>query len=775
MCVCVCVCVCVRSGTSEASPMVAGAAALLASQPGFRSNPALIRQTLINDGNQNYVHQEDGGGSVTAPLLDVSNPADFTAETVPAAVMPRASVTDAYVSEPPVGQTGSATFTISLSAPPPDGETVWLHVATANGTAKSGTDYTALPSSTIVSFGPGQTTQTVTVPIKGDNFPLGSTTFALNLSAGMGVSISDSSATATLVDGPSAPVPQAFSVSDATAVVPSSGTGSATFTVSLPNPVASGVTTSVKVATADGTAHAGVDYTSVSQTLTFPAGTQSETVTVPVLAAAAQSADKTFSLKLSGAVGASLADISATGTLVNPAGPLQLSVSDAWGSGGSSQSFVVSLNAPPAPGQTVSVKVATANGTAHAGVDYTSVPSTTLSFAPGQTSRTVSVPVNHNTTTKNKTYSLKLSSPVAAVVVDSAGTGTITPDSAPAAAPLTASIADLWTIEAAAGSSAVQQATVSLSAPVPAGQTVSLSVATADGTAQAGTDYVAIPKTTLTFTAGQQSQPVSVTTTGTPTPYTAKTFTLNLSGPSSGLAIADAQATVTLNDPQGPLQMSIGNAWVNDAPTGATENFVVALSSPAVSPVSATVTTANGTAVSGLDFDPPASTVSFAPGDSTDTVSVPVNGGDLGITTFTVTLASPTGAVLIDSQGVGTIAGDQAPLQISVSDPAVTKSDSATTPMTYTLSLSAPVPSGRTVTVTTATTAGGTAKSGTDFAPLPATPVTFTAGQSSANAVVQVLGDVTPEPNLTVLLALSGASGATIVDAAGVGTIMSND
>ena len=61
-----------------------------------------------------------------------------------------------------------------------------------------------------------------------------------------------------------------------------SGSVDAVFTVSLTRP--SSETVTVVAQTADGTATAGVDYTAVGPvTLTFPAGTISQTFTVPVL------------------------------------------------------------------------------------------------------------------------------------------------------------------------------------------------------------------------------------------------------------------------------------------------------------------------------------------------------------------------------------------------------------------------------------------------------------------------------------------------------------
>ena len=86
--------------------------------------------------------------------------------------------------------------------------------------------------------------------------------------------------------------------------------------------------------------------------------------------------------------------------------------------------FVVTLSA--ASTSTVTVRYGTANGTAQAGVDYQSA-SGTLTFAPGQTSQTISVPVLGGVVgTSSKTFSVTLSNPSSATLARTQATGTIT-------------------------------------------------------------------------------------------------------------------------------------------------------------------------------------------------------------------------------------------------------------------------------------------------------------------------------------------------------------
>ena len=71
------------------------------------------------------------------------------------------------------------------------------------------------------------------------------------------------------------------------------------------------------MATSDGTATAGSDYTATSGTLSFAAGETEKTVSVPVLDDAHDEGSETLTLTLSNPSGAYLADGSATGTITN--------------------------------------------------------------------------------------------------------------------------------------------------------------------------------------------------------------------------------------------------------------------------------------------------------------------------------------------------------------------------------------------------------------------------------------------------------------------------
>ena len=83
----------------------------------------------------------------------------------------------------------------------------------------------------------------------------------------------------------------------------------------------------------------------------------------------------------------------------------------------------------------VSVAYATADGTATAGSDYTAT-SGTLVFAPGETSKTIAVPILGDTAFEpDETFTLTLSNPVNATSAQQRRPGAITNDDAPTATP----------------------------------------------------------------------------------------------------------------------------------------------------------------------------------------------------------------------------------------------------------------------------------------------------------------------------------------------------
>ncbi|HQS10880.1 MAG TPA: cellulase family glycosylhydrolase, partial [Xanthobacteraceae bacterium] len=193
-------------------------------------------------------------------------------------------------------------------------------------------------------------------------------------------------------------------------------------------------------------------------TLTFAPGETSKLVHVQVTGDTAVETNETLSLNLANPTGATLADASATGTILNddvaPVPPV-VSIADATlaeGNAGTSD-FAFTVTLDKAATGLVSVQYATANGIASAGSDY-AAQTGTLTFAAGETSKVVHIQVTGDTAVEaNETFTVKLSAPTGATLGHATATGTIlNDDTAPPAHVPEISVSDASVVEGNPGS-----------------------------------------------------------------------------------------------------------------------------------------------------------------------------------------------------------------------------------------------------------------------------------------------------------------------------------
>ena len=364
--------------------------------------------------------------------------------------------------------------------------------------------------------------------------------------------------------------------------------------------------------------------------------------------------------------------------------------------------FTVTLS--PAASVQATVDYAEASGgSATSGTDYTALTAGTLTFAPGVTTRTVSVTVTGDTNQESDdTVRLQLSNPTPSGFVIATGmgtgTGTIVDDDTP-----TLTIDSPRVAEGNSGTTELVF-TVRLE-PASTGQ---VSVNWGDlgnGTAESGTDYTLSPNNgTLTFAAGETSKTVPVEVRGDSAVEPDETVRVRIISPSpSGTPIRNAAGAVAgfatgvgtiANDDRPPPSslpsLTIDAPQVVEGPSGttATLRFTVTMSRTSARPVTVTYEdTGSGTARAGalcergadyLAFAP--GTVTFAPGTRTRTIDVTVIGDavDEPAELVVVRLRSAVNATLSVSTGVGTITDDD-PSARSWSLPLVVASNPAET------------------------------------------------------------------------------------------------
>ena len=213
-----------------------------------------------------------------------------------------------------------STVTVSVQLDTAPGRTVTIPITTFHQGGASTADYSGVLSS--VTFQSGDTQKSFVFTATqdqedDDNESVGLSFGTLTTSVSAG---SPNTTTVSITDDDDPPIQQqqpptlpVVSVSSTTPTV-DEGAGSATFTITLDNTWASDV--QVDVATSDGTATAGSDYTAVNpHTVTIPANQQSVVVSVSITDDSTDETDETFTLTLSNPSNATLGTTLATTTI----------------------------------------------------------------------------------------------------------------------------------------------------------------------------------------------------------------------------------------------------------------------------------------------------------------------------------------------------------------------------------------------------------------------------------------------------------------------------
>ncbi|GBL15644.1 hypothetical protein MTo_02959 [Microcystis aeruginosa NIES-1211] len=167
----------------------------------------------------------------------------------------------------------------------------------------------------------------------------------------------------------------------------------------------------------------------------------------------------------------------------------------------------------------------------------------------------------------------------------------------------------------------------------------------------------------------------------------------------------------------------------------------------------------SGTATNGIDYTSLPTSVTFAAGSSTATVTVDPT-ADTTVEndeTVALTLATGTGYTIGTTTAVtGTITNDDLPsITLAVSPSSVT--EDGTTNLVYTFTRTGVTTNALTVNYSV----GGTATNGTDYTSIP-TSVTFAANSSTATVTVDPTADTTVESDETVILTLAAGTGYTV-------------
>ncbi len=238
---------------------------------------------------------------------------------------------------------------------------------------------------------------------------------------------------------------------------------------------------------------------------------------------------------------------------------------------------------------------------------------------------------------------------------------------------------------------------------------------------------------------------------------------------------SEFSAAIQAQPPQ-EVTISISDRTVTEGNSGTVDAvFGVTLSGTSNQTITVVFTTANDSA-GATDYQSTTGTLTFAPLQTSQSVTVRVNGDTLDEPneTFFVNLSGATNATIGDGQGVGTILDDDEPeeeeLKITINDVTVTEGDQGTVNAVFVVSISGPL---RQPVVVSFETANHTADA-SDYQPSMGV-LTFQPGEIGRTVTIRVLGDTLDEPNETFFVNLTNVTHATVEDGQGIGTIVDDD
>ena len=692
----------------------------------------------------------------TVTLTDTDDPVSF-------------SIADAEATEG-----GKITFTVSRAGAGDNVASVKVTTATDSGDdakAADADDYTAIATAQTLNFAKGVTSQMVEIQTTQDDLFEPDETFKAVLSApalgqndpGTGVSIESGKGTAigTIKNDDTEP---SFAVADASASEGEAITFTVTRSGAMDNAVS--VKWNTKADSSDGAnAASASDYTPVTaaRTLTFAKGVGSQTFTVATTEDNLDEDDETFLVELTEAVGGTISDAEATGTINDDdAAPSGITLSvDTNGSTAGTPSTVAedagatvvtvtaTVNGTTRYVEAQTVAVSVADGTAASPADYAAVSNFNITIAAGGASQTGSftvTPVDDDLDESNETIN------VTGTLTDITITGT-TVTFTDNDDPVSFSIADA---EATEGG----KVTFTVSRAGAEDNVASVKIATAadsgdDVNAASTSDYTAIATAqTLNFAKGVTSQTVEVQTTQDDLFEPDETFKAVLSAPAladgdpgTGVSIESgkgtATGTITNDDTEPSFAVADASASEGDAITftvtrsGAMDNAVSVKWNTKAATGAGAASTTDYTAVTA------ARTLTFAKGAATQTFTVATTEDNLDEDdeTFLVELTEPAGGTIATAEATGTINDDDAaPSGITLTvSPATVGEGAGETEITVTATVNGTTRyvDAKTVTVSVG---GGTAISDTDYDAVANFDITIAAGDASKTGTF----DLTP-------------------------------
>ncbi|NOS72912.1 MAG: hypothetical protein HOP33_23685 [Verrucomicrobia bacterium] len=647
---------------------------------------------------------------------------------------------------------------------------VTVYCDTQNGTtngATSGVDYSS--TQVVVTFNSNELTKTFSIPLINDfEVETNETIFLRMIDPTGGARIGAiSNAIVTILDDES-------NISFTNVAYTATETGLKA-TINLVRNGARITSVAVSYSTVDGTATSTNDYRGTNNSVVFfPPNVGFKTITIPIVNDTIVDSNETFSVFLhSPTGGVTLGTITNTTVTIkedDAGGVISFTVTN----------FSITEVGPAAKillartggkAGAVTVNLSSADGTATAGLDYTSI-NTNVTFNAGELAKTILVPVaNDSLDETNETVLLALSNPTGGASIGSKSNAVLTILDDDVGGTLSLSSATYTTNEN--GGAFI----VTVNRTIGKASAAGVSFSTFDGTALGGEDYGATDGI-LTFGSNEVSKVITIGITNDTVAEGNEAFSFRIFNPTGGAILgANTNATLTIRDDESSV--SFTNASYSVGESGPVVNVNVVREGALITQVGVAFSTADGEATSTNDYRGTNGFIVFPPNVGFKTITIPIANDTIveGNETFSIFLHSPTGGVQF-ATGLGhftntvvTITNNDSGGIINFKATAFSTNESNNAIITITRTNG--VASGVSVTFSAE---GGSASSPSDYAAGSQT-VTFAANQTSTNVVVTIINDTLDETNETVNLFLGNVQGGGTLGVVSnaVLTILDND
>jgi len=581
------------------------------------------------------------------------------------------AILPAIISQPE-GNSGIThyTFTVTRTGLLSGSSSAQWSVAGIDGQPADANDFPGgiLPTGS-VTFAAGETTKIITIEVNGDSIAENDETFAVTLTDPTGATITTATASGTIVNDDTnlAITPPTISQPEG-----NSGVTHYTFTVTRTGLLSGSSTAQWSVTGIDDQPADANDFGGSFPigTITFAAGETSKIITVEVNGDIIAESDEKFAVVLSNPAGTTISTASAEGVIVNDdtnLGIVAINADQVEGNSGSkSFTFAIQRTGVLSSTSTTSWAAAGSGITPADASDFAGgiLPSGTVSFAPGEASKLISIDIKGDTEIEpDETFSVTLYDSSEETPQNPTATGTIISDE-----PITISLALQPSIIAEDGGQ-VFSYTFTRNGPTDAPLTINFLIS---GSADPTNDYTSdrdlssFPFGSITFNPGDSTAILEIKPTADTTIENDETIEIELLT-SSEYAVGTVGPVVAIinnNDQsQASLAISATDATKAEGNSGKTAYTFSVKRSGDTSGSSTAEWAVSSTQATGDDFIGgvlPSGTVSFAAGDTSKTITVEIN-GDSSIETdesFTVTLANPTGATITTASTSGTIIDD---------------------------------------------------------------------------------------------------------------------